>query len=72
MVKESDIFGGVQWSKEEQFEDELNALGTQMRYTIMNYRKLKRGEEKALQAEIDNFIAKMKSGNCYLRHEGQK
>jgi hypothetical protein len=55
MIKESDIFGGKQWSREEQFDDEMNAFKLQIKYTLQNYRKLKRGEWKEIQDFIDGL-----------------
>ena len=54
--KESDIFGGKQWSKQEQFEDEMNALKYQIKYTLQSHKKLKRGEWDKIQ----EFIEKLK------------
>jgi hypothetical protein len=54
-VKESDVFGGKQWTREEQFEDEMNAFKYQIKYTLQNYRKLKRGEWKEIQDFIDGL-----------------
>ena len=55
MVKESDIFGGTQWTKREQFEDEMNAFKLQIKYTLRNYRRLKRGEWKKIQDFIEEL-----------------
>ena len=38
MVNESDIFGGKQWTREEQFEDEMNAFKFQIKYTLQSHR----------------------------------
>ena len=43
MIKESDIFGGIQWTKQQQFEDEMNSFKHQIKYTLQSYRKLKKG-----------------------------
>ena len=56
MIKESDIFGGVHWTKEQQFEDEMNSFKYQMKYTLQSYRKLKKGEWK----KIRDFIEELK------------
>jgi hypothetical protein len=56
MIKESDIFGGVHWTKEQQFEDEMNSFKYQMKYTLQSYRKLKKGEWK----RIRDFIEELK------------
>jgi hypothetical protein len=55
MVRESDIFGGQQWTKEQQFADEMEALKYQMKYTIESYRRLKKGEWKKIQDFIDGI-----------------
>jgi len=54
--KESDTFGGKQWTREEQFEDEMNAFKLQIKYTLRNYRKLKKGE----WSKIQDFIEELK------------
>ena len=56
MVKESDIFGGKQWTKKEQFADEMEALKYQMKYTIQSHRRLKKGEWKQIQDFIETFF----------------
>ena len=53
--KESDIFGGKQWTKDQQFEYEMESFKYQMKYTIQSYRKLKRGEWKKIQQFIDEI-----------------
>ena len=55
MIKESDIFGGKTWTKEEQFADEMETLKYQMKYTIQSYRRLRRGEWKKIQGFIDGL-----------------
>ena len=55
MTKESDIFGGKQWTKKEQFADEMEALKYQMKYTIQSHRRLKKGEWKQIQDFIDGI-----------------
>ena len=55
MVNESDIFGGKQWSREEQFDDEMNAFKLQIKYTLQSYRRLKEGEWKKIQDFIDGL-----------------
>ena len=55
MVKESDIFGDEQWTREEQFEEEMNALMYQIKYTLKSHGKLKRGEWKKIQVFIDEL-----------------
>ena len=53
--KESDIFGGKQWTKDQQFEYEMESFKYQMKYTIQSYRKLKKGEWKSIQEFIDKI-----------------
>ena len=55
MVKESDIFGGQQWTKEQQFEHEMDSFKYQVKYTIQSYRKLKKSEWKKIQAFFDGI-----------------
>jgi hypothetical protein len=52
---ESDIFGGKQWSKEEQFEDEMNAFKYQIKYTLQSHGKLKKGKWKKIQEFIEEL-----------------
>ena len=52
---ESDIFGGKTWTKEEQFEYELESFKYQMKYTIQSYRRLKKGEWKKIQEFINGI-----------------
>jgi len=53
--KESDIFGGKQWTKDQQFKDEMNSFKFQIKYTIQSYRRLKKGEWKKIQEFIDGI-----------------
>ena len=55
MVDESDIFGGKVWTKEQQFEHEMESIKYQMKYTIQSYRKLKKSEWKSIQEFIDKI-----------------
>ena len=55
MVNESDIFGGKIWTKEGQFEHEMDSFKYQIKYTIESYRKLKKGEWKQIQKFIDGI-----------------
>lgn len=55
MIKESDIFGGKQWTREEQFKYELDSLKYEMKYMIQSYRRLKKGEWKKIQHFIDGI-----------------
>ena len=52
MINESDIFGGKTWTKEQQFEYEMESMKLQMKYTIQSYRRLKKGEWKKIQEFI--------------------
>ena len=55
MVKESDIFGGTQWTKEQQYREEINSLLAQIHNTVESYGKLSRKEKKWLKADIETF-----------------
>ena len=55
MINESDIFGGKTWTKEQQFEYEMESMKLQMKYTIQSYRRLKKGEWKKIQEFIDGM-----------------
>ena len=55
MVKESDIFGGKTWTKEEQFEYELESLKYEIKYTIQSHRRLKKGEWEKIQEFIEGL-----------------
>ena len=52
---ESDIFGGKTWTKEEQFEHDMDSFKYQMKYTIQSYRRLKKGEWKQIKDFIDEI-----------------
>ena len=56
MIDESNIFGGKQWTKEQQFEDEIRAMAMQMKYTIKSYRKFKEGEKKKIEKFFNSFL----------------
>ena len=55
MINESDIFGGKTWTKEQQFEHEMESMKYQMKYMIQSYRRLKKGEWKRIQEFIDGI-----------------
>jgi len=55
MVDESDIFGGVQWTKEQQYGEEIRSLLAQISNTVESYGKLSRKEKKLLKADIETF-----------------
>ena len=55
---ESDIFGGKTWTKEEQFDHEMESFKYQIKYTMQSYRRLKKGEWKKIQ----DFIEELKHG----------
>jgi len=55
MIKESDIFGGTQWTKEQQYREEITSLCAQIYNTIESYKKLSRKGEKMLKYDIENF-----------------
>jgi hypothetical protein len=55
MVKESDIFGGVQWTKGQQYSEEIQSLLAQIHNTVESYGKLSRKQKKHLKADIADF-----------------
>jgi len=55
MIKESDIFGGVQWTKKQQYSEEIQSLLAQIYNTIESYRKLSRKEKKTLKEDMGQF-----------------
>ena len=55
MVNESDIFGGTQWTKEQQYSEEIRLLLAQIYNTIESYNKLSRRDKKMLKDDIGNF-----------------
>ena len=55
MVKESDIFGGAQWTPKQQCREEITSLCAQLYNTIESRKKLSRKEKKRLKADIENF-----------------
>ena len=55
MVKESDIFGGVQWTKQQQYGEEIQSLLAQIYNTIESRKKLSRKEKKTLKEYVEKF-----------------
>ena len=55
MIKESDIFGGVQWTKQQQYSEEIQSLLAQIYNTVESYRKLSRKEKKTLKEDVGQF-----------------
>ena len=55
MVKESDIFGGTQWTKEQQYGEEIQSLLAQICNTVESYGKLSRKQKKHLKVDIEHF-----------------
>ena len=53
--KESDIFGGTQWTKEQQYKEEITSLIAQIENTIESHNKLSRKEKKMLKQDIEQF-----------------
>ena len=53
--KESDIFGGVQWTKKQQYKEEINSLLAQIYNTIESYNKLSRKKKKMLEQDMKQF-----------------
>ena len=52
MDKESEIFGGHQWTKEQQYREEIQSLLAQIYNTVESYGKLSRKEKKMLKDDI--------------------
>ena len=42
MINESDIFGGAQWTEEQQYREEIRSLLAQVYNTVESYGKLSR------------------------------
>ena len=55
MIKESDIFGGTQWTKEQQYQEEIASLCAQIYNTIESYKKLSRKDKRTLEEDIGQF-----------------
>jgi len=55
MVKESDIFGGKQWTREEQYVEEIRSLLAQIYNTVESHVKLSRKKKKMLKDDIGNL-----------------
>ena len=55
MIRESDIFGGTQWTKQQQYREEIQSLLAQICNTIESYNKLSRKEKKMLKEDVGNF-----------------
>jgi hypothetical protein len=55
MVNESDIFGGTQWTKEQQYGEEIQSLLAQIYNTVESHGKLSRKEKKMLKGDVENF-----------------
>ena len=53
--KESDSFGGVQWTKEQQYKEEIDSLLAQIYNTVESYGKLSRKEKKMLKDDIGSL-----------------
>lgn len=53
--KESDIFGGKTWTKEEQFEYEMESFKYEIKYTLQSHKKLRKGDWKRIQSFIDGL-----------------
>tara|TARA_Y100000593_G_scaffold42861_1_gene82055 strand:- start:25638 stop:25835 length:198 start_codon:yes stop_codon:yes gene_type:complete len=59
-LNESDIFGGEQWSKDEQFAWELDSLKGELEYTITSSKRLSWKQIKELRKEITPFFESLK------------
>ena len=55
MVNESDIFGGTQWTKEQQYGEEIQSLLAQIYNTVESHGKLSRKQKKMLEEDIGQF-----------------
>ena len=55
MIKESDIFGGTQWTKKQQYQEEIASLCAQLYNTVESYGKLSRKQKKMLKQDIEQF-----------------
>ena len=55
MVNESEIFGGTQWTKRQQYREEIRSLLAQIYNTIESYNKLSRKKKKMLKQDIEQF-----------------
>ena len=55
MTKESDIFGGIQWTKQQQYTEEIQSLLGQIYNRVESYGKLSRKQKKMLKGDIENF-----------------
>ena len=55
MIKESDIFGGTQWTKQQQYHEEITSLCAQIHNTIESYKKLSRKDRRMLEEDIGQF-----------------
>ena len=53
--KESDIFGGKQWTKGQQYREEIRSLLAQIENTIESYNKLPSKKKKMLKLDIEQF-----------------
>ena len=55
MINESDIFGGTQWTKGQQYSEEIRSLLAQIYNTVESYGKLSRKQKKMLKVDIEQF-----------------
>ena len=55
VIKESDIFGGTQWTKGQQYREEIASLCAQIYNTIESYKKLSSKKKKMLKQDIEQF-----------------
>ena len=55
MIKESDIFGGIQWTPKQQCREEIASLCAQIYNTIESRKKLSRKEKKTLKEYVEKF-----------------
>ena len=55
MINESNIFGGKQWTREEQYVEEIRSLLAQIYNTVESHVKLSRKKKKMLEQDIEQF-----------------
>jgi hypothetical protein len=55
MIKESDIFGGTQWTKRRQYSEEIRSLLSQIYNTVESHGKLSCKKKKMLKEDMEQF-----------------
>ena len=54
-LSESHSFGGVRWTKQQQYREEIISLLAQIFNTIESYNELSRKEKKTLKEDMGQF-----------------